>query len=425
MASAAPERDISALLSAVFREESGRLTGALARHTGDFGLAEECVQEALVRALERWPRAGVPDRPGAWLMTTAKRRAIDTFRRAERLRAHTAELGRAVEAEQAEEPDWAAALDEVVEDDVLRLVFISCHPVLSREARVALTLRLVGGLTTAEIARAFLVPEATMAQRISRAKQSIRASGVPFELPAAEERAARLGAVLHVLYLIFSEGYTASSGRALQRDDLSSEALRLARLLHRLVPDDGEVAGLLALMLLTDARREARTGPAGELVPLDEQDRSRWDAAAIAEGVALVEAALSRGTPGPYQVQAAIAAVHDEAPSTEATDWPQILALYEVLLGMSENPMVALNLAVAVAMVHGPAAGLARLDALAGDPRVGEHHRLDAVRGHLLERAGDLEAARACYRRAAGRTASVPERDYLLMKAARVGEARS
>lgn len=264
-----------------------------------------------------------------------------------------------------------------------------------------------------------------MAQRISRAKGSIKASGVPFELPAAGELAARLGAVLHVLYLIFSEGYAASSGPALQRGDLSGEALRLARLLHRLVPDDGEVAGLLALMLLTDARRAARTGPAGELVPLDEQDRSRWDRDAIAEGVALLTATLPRGSIGAYQVQAAIAAVHDEAASTEATDWPQILALYGVLLGMSDNPMVALNHAVATAMVHGPAAGLERLDALAGDPRLSEHHRLDAVRAHLLERAGDLEGALAGYRRAAERTTSLPERDYLLTKAARLRDARS
>jgi predicted RNA polymerase sigma factor len=298
-----------------------------------------------------------------------------------------------------------------------------CHPSLSTASAVALTLRAVGGLTTLEIARAFLVPEATMAQRISRAKQTIKASGVPFQAPTDDERAARLEAVMQVVYLVFNEGYAASSGPEVHRVDLSSEALRLARMLHRLVPDDGEVAGLLALMLLTDARRAARTGPAGELVPLDQQDRTRWDRRAIAEGVALVTAALSRGPVGPYQLQAAIAAVHDEAPSTDETDWPQILALYGVLGQLSDNPMVALSEAIAVAMVEGPSAGLARLDALAGDPRLAGTHRLDGVRAHLLERAGDRAAAVALYRKAAGRTISIPERNYLLTHAARLDEA--
>src|SRR6185295_13018743 len=278
-------------------------------------------------------------------------------------------------------------------DDTLTLLLMCCHPALSTSSAIALTLRAVGGLTTAEIARAFLVPEATMAQRISRAKQTVKGSGAPFELPTAEYAAERLAAGMHVLDLSFSEGYTASSGAELTRRDLSGEALRLTRLLHRLVPDHAEVAGLLALMLLTDARRAARTGPAGELIPLDEQDRSRWDAAAIAEGVALISATLPRGAVGAYQLQAAIAAVHDEAESADATDWPQILALYGLLLEMSDNPMVALNHAIAVAMVHGPAAGLARLDALASDERLAGHHRLDAVRGHLMERAGDREGA--------------------------------
>jgi predicted RNA polymerase sigma factor len=288
---------------------------------------------------------------------------------------------------------------------------------------VALTLRAVGGLTTAEIASAFLVPEATMAQRISRAKQSIKASGVPFQAPTDDERAARMDAVMHVLYLVFSEGYAASTGAAVHRTDLSGEALRLARLLRRLVPDDVEASALLALMLLTDARRDARTGPSGELVPLDQQDRSRWDRAAIAEGVALVSEALSRGPVGPYQLQAAIAAVHDEAPSTDETDWPQVLALYGVLAQLSDNPMVALNQAIALAMVEGPAAGLQRLDALAHDPRLSGSHRLDAVRAHLLERAGDRAAAVELYRRAAGRTTSIAERNYLLTHAARLDES--
>jgi predicted RNA polymerase sigma factor len=299
-----------------------------------------------------------------------------------------------------------------------------CHPALSTSSAVALTLRAVGGLSTAEIAKAFLVPEATMAQRISRAKQTIQSSGVPFELPSPEEREARLVAVRHVLHLVFNEGYTASSGPELHRVDLSNEAIRLTRLLHGLVPEDAEVAGLLALMLLTDARRAARTGPAGELVPLDEQDRSRWDRRAIDEGVALLAETLPRGAVGPFQIQAAVAAVHDEAESAEATDWAQILALYEVLERISDNPMVTLNRAIATAMVHGPAAGLASLDGLVNDARLRGHHRLDAVRAHLLERAGDRVAAAGCYLRAAERATSTPERDYLLLRAARAGEPR-
>jgi predicted RNA polymerase sigma factor len=299
---------------------------------------------------------------------------------------------------------------------------MSCHPALSPASAIALTLRAVGGLTTGEIAKAFLVPEATMAQRISRAKQSIKTSGVAFEMPRGAELAARLGSVMHVLYLIFSEGYAASGGNEMIRTDLSGEALRLTRLLHGLCPDDTEVAGLLALMLLTDARRAARTGPAGEVIPLDQQDRGLWDREAISEGVALVSAALPKGRVGPYQLQAAIAAVHDEASTADETDWRQIRALYEVLLRMSDNPMVALNQAVAVAMVDGPAAGLTRLDQIAADPRLADHHRVDAVRGHLLERAGDRAGAIACFRRAAERTASTAERNYLLIQAARLSE---
>ncbi|HEY6222723.1 MAG TPA: sigma-70 family RNA polymerase sigma factor [Gemmatimonadales bacterium] len=399
----------------LLRELAPQVLGAVIRRFRDFAASEDAVQQALLAAAQRWPGDGVPEDPRAWLIRVASRRMIDHVR-AEVARRRREEL--VVSLVPAE--DQLVLPEEGGErDDTLTLLFMCCHPALSPSSAIALTLRAVGGLTTAEIARAFLVPEATMAQRISRAKQSIRASGAPFELPTAEDAATRLAAVLHVLYLIFSEGYTASSGAELTRSDLSSEALRLTRLLHRLLPDDGEVAGMLALMLLTDARRAARTGPAGELIPLDEQDRSRWDAAAIAEGVALISATLPRGAVGAYQLQAAIAAVHDEAASAEETDWPQILALYGVLLEMSDNPMVALNHAIAVAMVEGPAAGLARLDALAGDERLAGHYRLEAVRGHLLERAGDREKAREYYRRAAERTTSAPERDYLLMKAAR------
>jgi len=298
-----------------------------------------------------------------------------------------------------------------------------CHPALSPASAIALTLRAVGGLTTAEIARAFLVPEATMGQRISRAKQTVDGARAGLALPAGAELGARLANVTHVLYLIFNEGYTSSSGTELVRTDLSGEALRLTRMLRRLVPDDAEVAGLLALMLLTDARRAARTGAAGEIIPLDQQDRTLWDREAIAEGVALVTETLPRRELGPYQLQAAVAAVHDEAATAAATDWPQILALYGVLLKMSDNPMVALNHAIATAMVDGPGAGLERLDALAGDPRLAGQHRVDAVRGHLLERAGDRAGAVAAYRRAAERTASVAERSYLLLQAARLADS--
>jgi predicted RNA polymerase sigma factor len=305
-------------------------------------------------------------------------------------------------------------------DDTLILLFMCCHPALTRSSAIALTLRAVGGLTTAEIARAFLVPEATMAQRISRAKERIKASGVPFQLPNDRERAERLGSVLHALYLIFNEGYTSSSGLELQRSDLANEAIRLTRALHHLLSDEAEVTGLLALMLLTDARREARTGPDGELIPLTEQDRLRWDRKAIAEGIALISEALPRGALGPYQLQAAIAALHDEALRTEDTDWPQILALYGLLKRMSDNPMVVLNHAIAAAMVHGPATGLKLLEALDADRRLAGHYRLDAVRAHLFEMAGDRQAAIARYQAAASRTTSIPERNYLNTKAARL-----
>ena len=407
----------------LLRDLAPVVLGAVVRRFRDFEASEDAVQEALLAAATQWPREGVPDDPRAWLLQVASRRIAD------HVRTETARRRREALVVSLVPPEQQLALaadsdDAEARDDTLVLLFMCCHPALSPSSAIALTLRAVGGLTTAEIARAFLVPEATMAQRISRAKQSIKASGVPFRMPTAEESGQRLGAVLHVLYLIFSEGYTTSAGPELHRSDLSGEALRLTRLLHALLPDDGEVTGLLALMLLTDARRAARSGPDGELIPLPEQDRALWDQAAIAEGVALVTATLTRGSIGAYQLQAAVAAVHDEAARAEDTDWPQILALYGVLMGLSDNPMVALNHAVAAAMVDGPAAGLGLLDALDADPRLAGHHRLDAVRAHLLERAGDPGAAIACYRRAAGRTASTPERNYLMTQAARLDDAR-
>ncbi|MFT3766496.1 MAG: sigma-70 family RNA polymerase sigma factor [Minicystis sp.] len=407
----------------LLRDLAPQVLGVVVRRYRDFAAAEDAVQEALLAAATQWPREGLPESPRAWLIQVAGRRITDHVR-AEAARRHREAI---VVSLVPPEDQIALAADEEdprARDDTLDLLFMCCHPVLSSASAIALTLRAVGGLTTFEIARAFLVPEATMAQRISRAKQSIKDSGVPFERPTAEDRAARLGAVMHVLYLIFNEGYTATTGPALQRNDLAAEAIRLTRMLHRLVPEDAEVAGLLALMLLTDARRAARTGPSGELIPLDEQDRSRWDGEAIAEGVALITATLPRGAVGPYQVQAAIAAVHDEAKSTEETDWPQILGLYGLLQRMTDNPMVNLNHAIATAMVHGPAAGLARLDALAADPRLEGHHRLDAVRAHLLERAGDGAGAIEHYQRAAERTTSTAERNYLLMHAARLRETQ-
>jgi RNA polymerase sigma factor (sigma-70 family) len=401
------------------RDLAPQVLGAVARRHGDFSDAEDAVQEALIAAATQWPAEGIPANPRGWLYHVAVRRIADRVRSEVARRRREDAVASELWAEWAfvPPPDGDIAIDQ---DDALVLLFMCCHPSLTPPSAIALTLRAVGGLTTAEIAKAFLVPEATMAQRISRAKQSIKASGIPFAMPTHEERAERLKAVLHVLYLIFSEGYTSSSGPALQRTDLSNEAIRLARAVHALLPNDGEVMGLLALMLLTDARRAARTGARGELIPLDEQDRTLWDRSLIVEGAALVSDALSKGSAGLYQVQAAIAAVHDEAASTEDTDWPQILALYGLLARMSDNPMVALNHAIATAMVHGPVAGLDLLKAIDTDPRMAGHHRLDAVRAHLLERAGDQELAVAHYRAAAERTTSLPERNYLLTKAARL-----
>ena len=397
----------------LLRRLAPQVLGALVRRYGRFDACEDAVQEALLAAATQWPSEGRPDNPLAWLIRVASRRLTDLLRseQARQRREDTVARWAPVQPTQAAETRDA--------DDSLVLLFLCCHPALSPASQIALTLRAVGGLTTAEIARAFLVPEATMGKRIGRAKQAIRDSGVPFGMPPPAERAARLAAVLHVLYLIFNEGYATTSGPRLHRADLAAEAIRLARMLHRLLPDDGEVAGLLALMLLTDARRPARTGPDGSLIPMEEQDRSRWNAQYIAEGVALVTGALPRGTTGPYQLQAAIAAVHDEAPDAASTDWPQILALYEVLLSISDNPVVRLNHAVAVAMVRGPRAGLALLDEL--DGRLPTDHRVPAVRAHLLEMAGDAAAARDRYAAAADMAASLPMQRYLNGRAARLG----
>ena len=402
----------------LLRDLAPRVLGAVARRHDDFAAAEDAVQEALVAAATAWQRDGVPRNPAGWLYHVALRRLADHVR-AETARQRREEaIGSEVVAEWAFVPAPDSDV-QVEEDDALTLLFMCCHPSLTPASAIALTLRAVGGLTTAEIASAFLVPEATMAQRISRAKQTIRASGIPFELPSDAERDARVEAVLHVVYLVFNEGYVATSGPSLHRVDLSSEAIRLARMLHALLPERGDVTGLLALMLLTDARREARTGPSGELVPLDEQDRSVWNRAAIDEGAALVARALSSPPIGSHQLLAAIAALHDEAPSFAETDWPQILALYDLLVGISDNPVAALNRAVAVAMVHGPEAGLSTIDALDGDARIAGHFRTAAVRAHLHEMAGNFDAAERQYRAAAAETRSIPERDHLLLKATR------
>jgi len=412
-----PRSDVEPLLRTLAPE----VLGIVVRRFGDFAASEDAVQEALLAAATQWPDEGLPEHPRAWLIHVAARRMTDQLRSDIARREREAFVVRQewpfrdpAETEGDPAPD---------DDDTLALFFMCCHPALTPSSAIALTLRAVGGLTTTEIAHAFLVPEATLAQRISRAKQTIKTSCVPFEIPAGAERDARLASVLHVLYLIFNEGYTASSGDALARVELSDEAIRLTRAIRVLLPNDGEVAGLLALMLLTDARRAARSGANGELIPLAQQDRSLWNRDAIAEGVALVSAALSNGSAGAYQLQAAIAALHDEAARAEDTDWPQILALYGVLKRMADNPMVALNHAIATAMVEGPHAGLALLDAIEASGRLEGNHRLDAVRAHLLERAGDRAAAVTCYLAAAGKTASVPEKNYLDAQAARLTEA--
>ncbi len=400
----------------LLRELTPQVLGAIIRRFRDFAAAEDAVQEALVAAALQWPQQGVPENPRAWLVQVASRRMTDQVRseiaRRRRETAAAAEIDLVTPA--------CGIFDDVERDDALVLIYMCCHPSLTASSAIALTLRAVGGLTTAEIANAFLTPQATMAQRISRAKQTIKASGVPFRLPEPLDRVERLRTVLHVLYLIFNEGYAGSVGSQLQRSDLSQEAIRLTRAIHKSLPDDCEVTGLLALMLLTDARRAARTGPNGELISLTRQDRTLWDRNDIAEGIALLSNALPRGSIGPYQLQAAIAAVHDEAARAEDTDWPQILALYDRLQDISDNPMVKLNRAIAVAMVHGASAGLTLLNSLDADGRLAGHHRLEAVRGHLLEMAGDHNAAVAHYLTAASRTASLPERNYLMTQAARL-----
>jgi RNA polymerase sigma factor (sigma-70 family) len=395
-----------------------QVLGPLVRRYGRFDACEDAVQEALLAAAHQWPEQGVPDSPRAWLVTVASRRLTDELRseRARRQREETA-TGR-IPPDELRAP--APGEEPSNEDDTLTLLFVCAHPALSPASQVALTLRAVGGLSTAEIARAFLVPEATIAQRISRGKQAIKASGIPFALPAEPERAERLRVVLQVLYLVFNEGYTATAGTELQRGELTREAIRLAGELRRLLPEDGEVAGLLALMLLTEARRAARTRRDGSLVPLTEQDRGRWNQELIREGRALVTDALARKPLGPYQLQAAIAAVHADASRALDTDWEQILALYELLERLSPNPMVTLNRAVALAMVRGPEAGLDLLRTLEDDERVAGHHRLDAIRAHFLEMAGDVEAARQSYDTAARKTTSLPEQRYLEARARRL-----
>ncbi len=408
-------------LENLLRQLAPQVLGAVVRRYGHFDTAEDATQEALLAAATQWPENGIPDNPRGWLITVASRRLTDLLRSEQARKRREEAVARWTLPDQwlAPPADRPAAES----DDTLILLFLCCHPALSAASQIALTLRAVGGLATAEIARAFLVPEATMTRRISRAKQQVSDSGAAFRMPAAPDRAGRLAAVLHVLYLIFNEGYAATSGPRLQRGELTGEAIRLARLVHRLLPDNGEVAGLLALMLLTDARRPARTGPDGELIPMAEQDRSRWDKALIAEGVTLITGALPRGPAGPYQLQAAIAAIHDEAPAAGATDWPQITALYELLMQISDNPMVALNHAVAVAMAGGPQAGLDLLGDLEADQRIAADHRLHAVRAHLLEMTGDKAAARDAYLAAARRTTNLPQQRYLHARAARLTDS--
>jgi RNA polymerase sigma factor (sigma-70 family) len=402
----------------LLRELTPQVLATVVRRFGDFGASEDAVQEALISAALKWPRDGIPGNPGAWLTQVALRRMTDHVRSESARRRRESEI--ALEATQVAEPPAVESAPQ--EDDTLVLLFMCCHPALTAASAVALTLRAVGGLSTAEIASAFMVPEATMAQRISRAKQTIKDSGIPFQMPAIEERGQQLRAVLHVLYLIFNEGYTSSNGSDLYRNDLSQEAIRLTRVVRHLQPDDPEVAGLLALMLLTDARRLARSNAEGDLIPLARQDRTLWDKRKIAEGLGLLSATLRKGSIGPYQLQAAIAALHDEAAAAEDTDWRQISALYELLRRMSDNPMIVLNYAVAAAMAHGVTKGLELLDSVSGDSRLAGHHRLDAVRAHLLELSGDHNGAVRYYRAAASKTANLPERNYLLKQAARLSD---
>ncbi|TCC46305.1 RNA polymerase sigma factor [Kribbella pittospori] len=408
-----------AQVEGLLRELAPQVLGFLARRHGQFDLCEDAVQEALLAAATQWPADGVPANPRGWLITVATRRLTDQFRSEAARRRREDSVASMAGPEELVAPgaDVDSAPDE---DDTLTLLFLCCHPAVTPASQVALTLRAVGGLTTGEIARAFMVPEATMAPRISRAKKSIKAAGSRFEMPPEEERADRLRVVLQVLYLIFNEGYTASSGEELQRLDLTSEAIRLTRMLRSALPDDGEAAGLLALMLLTDSRRTARTTADGGLIPIDEQDRTLWDREQIEEGTTLILATLAESAVGPYQVQAAIAAVHSEAPSADKTDWNQILSLYVLLERLTPNPMVTLNRAVALAQVEGPQAGLDLLTTLDGNKNITETHRLDAVRAHLYERAGEPAKAHEHYLAAARRTTSLPEQRYLQAKAAAI-----
>ena len=408
----------------LLRELAPQVLGAVARRFRDFVSAEDAVQEAMIVAFTQWPKEGIPENPRGWLIQVACRRMTDQVRSEVARRQRETTVAREVET-MAPSVDIESDLDP---DDTLILLFMCCHPALTSSSAIALTLRAVGGLTTCEIANVFLVPDATMAQRISRAKQSIKSSRVPFRLPSPQERAERLPAVLHVLYLIFSEGYVSTAGAHLQRLDLAREAIRLTRCAKMLLPEDPEITGLLALMLLTDARRAARTGPEEELIPLAKQDRNLWDQAEISEGIDLLTAALSKGSVGLYQLQAAIAAVHDEAARSEDTDWPQILALYELLKRVSPSPIVTivtLNHAIAATMVYGPSKGLELLRTLDTDARLSGHYRLDAVRAHLLEMAGDYESAVKHYRIAAARTTSTPEQNYLMTQAARLDDTKA
>jgi RNA polymerase sigma factor (sigma-70 family) len=411
--------DAQRAIEAVWRIESARLIAGLARMVRDVGLAEELAQEALVVALERWPGSGIPDNPGAWLMATAKHQAIDHLRRSKRIERKHEELGREIEDGRDPTPDLEAAMDEDVGDDLLRLVFVACHPVLSTEAQVALTLRLLGGLTTGEIARAFLVPEPTIAQRIVRAKRTLAEARVPFEVPRGEDRAARLQAVLQVIYLVFNEGYSATAGDDWMRPGLCDDALRLGRILAELVPAEAEVHGLVALMEIQSSRSRARLGPAGEPILLLDQDRARWDQLLISRGLAALQRAETLGgPPGPYVLQAGIAACHARARTPEQTDWPRIAALYAVLAQLAPSPVVELNRAVAVAMASGPAAGLELADALVSEPSLKSYHLLPSVRGDLLAKLGRFGEAKKEFERAAALTRNGRERRLLLDRAA-------